>query len=177
MAIVFLQRLKKTMQLVQLWVQICDFEEALVIMNIKFVAAGLLAAILALAVTIWVSPGTSPQQSETSREFFDPSDAPKEAIQRAWRTGDNSVQLQYTYTAPNTCWQMSNTQSLSINGDSAQLLLGPEISDGFCAEVMTPVTFDQAIEISPEIEILVVELHHQEGGLIERNELWIEPSE
>ncbi|MGJ8528744.1 hypothetical protein [Maritalea sp.] len=152
-------------------------------MNIKLIVASLLAALIALAITIWVSPETISKQSETnpeqsgeSSEFFDPTAAPKEAIQRAWRTGDKSVQLQYTYTGPNSCWQMGNTQSLSVEGDTAQLTFVPQIRDGFCAEVLTPITFDQVFEVPSEIEILIVEVHHQEGGLIERNELWIEPS-
>ena len=145
------------------------------IVNNKNVMLGTIAFILVLAFAIWNSAGTSPGQNGTNYEDFDPSAAPKEAIQRSWRTGENSAFLQYTYTAPNSCWQKGNNQTLLIGEQAATLTLVPQIVEGFCAQVMTALTYDQELEIPAEIEVLIVIVDHQEGGLIEKNELWIEP--
>jgi len=133
------------------------------------------AAFLALLIMVWNSAGTDPTQSATDHEVFDPSAAPKEAIQRAWRTGETSAFVQYSYTAPNACWHNGDKKSLSLSADSATLTLVPEIKDAFCAQAMTALTYDQELEIPAQIEVLIVIIEHPEGGLIERNELWIEP--
>ncbi|WP_299348087.1 hypothetical protein [uncultured Maritalea sp.] len=144
-------------------------------MNKRAIILGLCAFWVLVAFVIWNSVTTDPTQSGTDRTNFDPNAAPKEAIQRAWRSGDNSVFLQYTYTAPNACWQKSNINSLSIENDTATLTLVPMIVDAFCAQAMTALTYDQVIEITRKIEVLVVIVEHPAGGLIERSELWIEP--
>ncbi len=141
------------------------------------VAAGIVVAALLVAQLAWNIPKESTGISQNDRADFNPNEAPKEAIQRAWRTDENKVFLQYTYSAPNQCWQNGNNRSLSFTNDTAKLVLVPNIQDAICAQVLTPLTYDQEVEISPEIEILVVIVDHPEGGQIERNELWIEQSE
>lgn len=146
-------------------------------MKIIRIATGLVVLALLVAQLAWNGSEESTGISQNDRADFNPNEAPKEAIQRVWRTGDNTVFLQYTYSAPNQCWQNGNTQSLTLQDDMAVLTIVPSIKEAICAQVLTALTYDQAIEIKKEIEVLAVVVEHPEGGQIERNELWIEPNE
>lgn len=146
-------------------------------MRIAYAAAGLVLVALLVGYLAWDGLKTGSGNTVNDRADFDPNEAPKEAIQRAWRTADNKVFLQYTYSASNQCWQNGNTQSLSFMDGMALLTIVPQIKDAVCAQVLTPLTYDQVIEIPTEYEVLGVVVEHPEGGQIERNELWIEPSE
>jgi len=145
-------------------------------MRIAYAAAGLVLVALLVGFLAWDSIKTGSGNAVNDRADFDPNEAPKEAIQRAWRTAENKVFLQYTYSAPNQCWQNGNTQSLSFTDEMALLTIVPQIKDAVCAQVLTPLTYDQVIEMPTEYEVLGVVIEHPEGGQIERNELWIEPS-
>ena len=145
-------------------------------MRIAYAAAGLVLVALLVGFLAWDGLKTGSGYTVNDRADFDPNQAPKEAIQRAWRTAENKVFLQYTYSASNQCWQNGNTQSLSFTDEMALLTIVPQIIDAVCAQVLTPLTYDQVIEIPTEYEVLGVVVEHPEGGQIERNELWIEPS-
>lgn len=145
-------------------------------MRIAYAAAGLVLVALLVGFLAWDGFETGSGNAVNDRADFDPNEAPKEAIQRAWRTAENKVFLQYTYSAPNQCWQNGNTQSLSFTDEMALLTIVPQIKDAVCAQVLTPLTYDQVIEIPTEYEVMGVVIEHPEGGQIERNELWIEPS-
>jgi len=108
---------------------------------------------------------------------FDPTEAPKEAIQRAWRTDDGQVHLQYTYTAPNYCWTVGDNQQLKIEEDTALLTIVPDISTEQCASALVALTFDRDLDLSAKVEILKVVVEHPLSGAIETNELWIESQE
>lgn len=146
-------------------------------MRIAYAAAGLVLVALLVGFLAWDGFETGSGNTVNDRADFDPNEAPKEAIQRAWRTAENKVFLQYTYSASNQCWQNGNTQSLSFTDEMALLTIVPQILDAVCAQVLTPLTYDQVIEIPLEYQVLGVVVEHPEGGQIERNELWIEPSE
>jgi len=108
------------------------------------------------AFAVWDVGSTSSEQNEINSEEFDPTAAPKEAIQRAWRTKDNSVFLQYAYTGPNACWQNGNTASLSVTEDVATFTIVPTIVDAFCAQALTALIYDQEIDIPQKVKVLIV---------------------
>ena len=99
---------------------------------------------------------------------------PPEMLQLAWRLPDGRVHLQYTYTAPNSCWSAGDTHlTAPPQSRQAEFLAVPRFSAGFCATVMTPIGYSRDLDIGPVFEALRVVVEHPEGGVIEESLLLI----
>ncbi|WP_029041498.1 hypothetical protein [Cucumibacter marinus] len=113
--------------------------------------------------------------SGASDAEIDVMNPPPEAVQVAWRTEEGRVMLQYTYTAPNGCWQEGD---FSVDpGPPAKVTITPEIIEGACIQVLTPLAYTREIDLPAEAETLTVTVEHPASGVIETNELWIAPDE
>lgn len=107
---------------------------------------------------------------------IDPLDPPREAVQLAWRMADGQVGLQYTYTAPNGCWSAGEVHvDNQVSDGVGNIAIVPEVSGGFCTQALTPLDYSGSYAIPAEANVLTVSVIHPLGGLIEENQLWINP--
>jgi hypothetical protein len=121
-----------------------------------------LAAMLMLIATV---PGRA--------QAVDVLNPPAEMIQLAWRLEDGRVHVQYNFAAPNACWQQGEVSHAGSEENRARIIATPRIAGSFCALVITAVDVSGDLDLGPEIEIIVFDVEHPEGGNLEHSELWI----
>ncbi|NOZ33000.1 MAG: hypothetical protein GXP01_08005 [Alphaproteobacteria bacterium] len=130
----------------------------------------------AVALIVLLAPLAVLASDPLEDDGIDVIDPPDVMVQLAWRAPDGQVEIQYTYTAPNGCWSRGETRMGEIVDGQAAITFVPEITDGFCTQVLTPINYSGSFDISAEATTLRVIVEHPLSGIIEQSELWIDPN-
>lgn len=129
---------------------------------LKVITLGCLLALAGPAVA---------QEGESSAQLSDLF-APQMAT--AKRLDDKTVQLSYTYTAPNTCWTLGTAEKAAIVDTVLVALLTPQIEDKICAMTLTALDYQVTFEAPLMVETIFVQVMHPFGERIETSEILIE---